>query len=257
MDISHGEASPHARTAGSEWTVWQDAEVVAKFTADRRAGILGGVEQLEVLCQLLPAPSMDARVLDLGCGDGILLETVLRRWPGARGVALDGSPEMLERAAARLGESQATPILADFNTPDWAASLPFSSFDAIVSGFAIHHSEDDRKRTLYGELFGLLKEGGVFVNIEHVASPTPLGETLFERAYARHLVAMRATQGETVTFEQVLHEVESRLDKSANRLTPVETQLRWLREIGFEDVDCYWKHYELAILAGYRRLPTA
>ncbi len=100
------EGRRNGRSApATDWTVWQDAEVVAKFAGDRRSGILGGVEQLEVLCQLLPAlptGGATARVLDLGCGDGILLETVLQRWPDAQGVALDGSVLMLKRAAERL-----------------------------------------------------------------------------------------------------------------------------------------------------------
>jgi tRNA (cmo5U34)-methyltransferase len=32
----------------------------------------------------------------------------------------------------------------------------------------------------------------------------------------------------------------------------LETQLEWLRDIGFRDVDCHWKWLELALLAGVR-----
>jgi tRNA (cmo5U34)-methyltransferase len=247
-----------AKSERMDWTVWQEADVVAKFARDRRSGILGGAEQLEVLCQLLPPRPLDlqqAFVLDLGCGDGILLETALRQWPGAQGVALDGSPAMLERAAERLSifhPAAVTFIHADFNAADWTRHLPRDRFHAVVSGFAIHHSEDERKRSLYTEIYGLLEPGGVFVNIEHVASPGRHGEELFERAYALNLMRSRRVEGQSVLFEDVLNEITNRLDASANRLTPVETQLAWLREIGFQDVDCYWKYYELAVLAGYR-----
>ena len=42
----------------------------------------------------------------------------------------------------------------------------------IVSSFAIHHCADERKRTLYAEIYNALSPGGVFRNLEHVAPGT-------------------------------------------------------------------------------------
>ncbi len=242
----------------TDWSIWQDAATAAKFVNDRRGGILGAREQINVMLELLPPrPENNApvHVLDLGCGDGILLEAVLRHWSGAQGVALDGSPTMLEQAAERLAvfhPSAVTFIAADFNDPTWRTTLPMNQYRAIVSGFAIHHSEDERKQALYAEIYDLLAPGGVFVNIEHIASTSRHGEDLFERAYARNIVRHRRENGGEAIFEEVLQEIRTRLDKSANRLTSVETQVQWLCDIGYTDADCYWKHYELAVFAGYK-----
>jgi trans-aconitate 2-methyltransferase len=45
-----------------------------------------------------PAPG---RVVDLGCGPGNATELLTRRWPGARVLGVDSSPQMLEAAGAR------------------------------------------------------------------------------------------------------------------------------------------------------------
>ena len=196
-------------------------------------------------------------VLDIGCGDGIVLETIMRAFPVEQAVALDGSPAMLEKAEARfeglgLFSNLVEFVEADFSEPAWLAKLGDRRFDAVVSAFAIHHCEDERKQAIYREVFGLLRPGGAFVNIEHVASITSQGEDLFEAAYSETVHRFRQSNGQESDLARVLHELQTRPDKSANRLAPVETQLGWLRDVGFVDVDCYWKHYELAVLAGYR-----
>jgi tRNA (cmo5U34)-methyltransferase len=244
-------------TTATNWQIWQNTQVARGFTDTRRGGILGADAQMSTMLRLISyVKATPLTVLDLGCGDGILLDTVAAAFPVGKAVALDGSPTMLEKARERFSNSgnvfDVTLIEADFNNPDWLNRLPVKEFDVIVSGFAIHHSEDERKQALYREIFGLLKPGGVFVNIEHVASGGPLGEVLFERAYSETVAAFRNSRGEETTPEIVYQELNVREDKQANRLTEVGTQLQWLRDIGFSDVDCFWKHYELAVLGGYK-----
>ena len=167
------------------------------------------------------------RILDLGTGDGRLLALVRQQHPGTETVAVDFSPAMLEAARKRFaGDSLVSVVEHNMDHP-----LPsLGKFDAVISSFAIHHLVHERKRELYREIFALLNVGGVFCNLEHVASPTArLHEEFLHRI------------GFTVQTED-----------PSNKLLDVETQLRWLREIGFVDVDCQWKWRELALLAGSR-----
>jgi len=167
------------------------------------------------------------RVLDLGTGDGRLLALVRGQHPDTEAVAVDFSPTMLEAAQKRFAADSGVRVVEhnmDSPLPD------LGTFDAVISSFAIHHLVHDRKRTLYAEVFGLLNPGGVFCNLEHVASPSQL---LHEEFLQRI--------GFTVETED-----------PSNKLLELETQLQWLREIGFVDVDCHWKWRELALLAGAR-----
>jgi SAM-dependent methyltransferase len=173
-------------------------------------------------------PAGVSRVLDLGSGDGRLLDLVLRARPQAVGIALDFSPHMLDRLRGRFRESLRVEIVSH----NLEHSLPaLGSFDAVVSSFAIHHLGHERKRQLYGEIWRILNTGGVFCNLEHVASASAYG-------HARFLEAM----GTALEDED-----------PSNQLLDVQTQLEWFREIGFADVDCYWKWRELALLVGHKR----
>ncbi len=117
---------------------------------------------------LAELPERCERVLDLGCGDGRLLALVLEARPGATGVGLDVSPTMLDAARSRFAGSG-----VEVEAWDLADPLPdLGTFDAVVSSFAIHHCEHDRKRMLYAEVRDRLRPGGLFANLEHVASPT-------------------------------------------------------------------------------------
>jgi tRNA (cmo5U34)-methyltransferase len=186
----------------------------------------GEAELLEYL------PRRIGRVLDLGSGDGRLLALVKLAHPEADAVALDFSPTMIARLRDRFADDTAVTIVAhDLDRP-----LPalLDEFDAVVSSFAIHHLADARKRALYEEIYRALRPGGQFCNLEHVASAT---SSLHDEFLARLDVAPAD-------------------EDPSNKLLDVETQLRWLRAIGFEDVDCQWKWRELALLTG-RKPPAA
>jgi SAM-dependent methyltransferase len=203
---------------------WTDAERVQGYL--RRAdGFPHRVEGEGVLFEHVPRDAR--RVLDLGTGDGRLLAHLQADRPEMLGVGLDFSAVMLEGARERFaGDGRVELVEHDLDEP-----LPsLGTFDAVVSSMAIHHLEHERKRALYGEVFELLEPGGVFANFEHVASPT-------ERLHAAFFAAI----------DEPLEN-----EDPSDRTLDVETQLGWLREIGFDDVDCYWKWLEMALLIAVR-----
>ncbi len=234
--------------------VWKRRDVAAAFLNERSLLIPDRQRQLDVVLRVLRhAPLPPRRVLDLGAGDAILLATILEAFPDASGVAVDFSPLMLEQARERLAKfgTRATTAEADLATPAWRQAVT-GPFDAVVSGFAIHHLTHERKRTLYREIHELLKDGGTFLNCEHVSSPSPRVEAFFDDAMSGHLYLRRRERGEDVTPEQVRKEFLERPDRAANICAGVEEQCAWLRNIGFRDVDCFWKYFELAIFGGTR-----
>lgn len=186
------------------------------------------VEGEAALLEFLPPEA--TRILDLGSGAGRLLSLVKTARPAAQCLALDFSPTMLAALRGNFVNDASVTIVSH----DLAASLPeLGEFDAVISSFAIHHVTHPRKRDLYREVFNLLASGGVFCNLEHVASSTT-------RLHHQFLAKL-----------DLMPEQED----PSNKLLDVETQLGWLREISFEDVDCHWKWRELALLAGVK--PTA
>ena len=217
------------RLSSSSMREWQNTDRASAYLerADRVPHRAAGEATL-----LDELPESVRRVLDLGSGDGRLLQLVRSARPRAEGVAIDFSPHMLDQLRDRFDGDPSVRIVAH----DLDQKLPpLGTFDAVVSSFAIHHLTHERKRTLYQEIWDILEPGGVFCNLEHVLPVS-------ERAHARFLTAMSIGPED---------------EDPSNILLDVRTQLDWLRQIGFEEVDCHWKWRELALLAGRKPFDVA
>jgi len=244
-------------TSGSDW---QTDELPRFFLEGVRGAIPGVALQFAVIGKIVDRWSRSPRrILDLGCGNGILGQFLLARFPSARGLFLDFSDAMLAAAREQVGSfGRAVVVRADFGSPRWLeAAAPHAPFDLVVSGFAIHHQPDERKRELYSEIFGLLEPGGIFLNLEHVASATEAGEELFDEFFVDHLHEYHVRADPRVDRDAVADKYYRRSDKKENILAGVVDQCAWLREIGFADVDCFFKLFELAIFGGRKGPPCA
>ena len=200
---------------------WKSQDKVDEYVG--RVGRLAARQSGEAeLVEALPT-DVDS-VMDLGCGDGRLIALVLEARPAAtKAIGIDSSPPMIELARDRFADDQRVEI----QEHDLRQALPdVGRFDVVVSGFAIHHLVHERKRSLFAELAGVLRPGGVFANLEVVQCATPELHDEFNRRIER-------PGGDP---EDVLAEVEP--------------QLRWMREAGLVQVDCNWRWRGFALLVG-------
>ncbi len=236
--------------------VWQSAPLAAKYVNEVRVALPLAKEQIDMMHRIIAALNLGASsFLDLGCGSGILGASLLGRFGESRCVFADFSPPMLETAREALADydGRTNFVEVDYGDPEWPAKVVGAApFDAVVSGYSIHHQTDDRKREIYGEIFDLLSPGGVFINVEHVASATPRLEAEWNEMLTDAIFETSRANGKDTTREEVFTELVDRPDKDANILAPVEDQCVWLREIGFENVDCYLKVLELAVFGGQK-----
>jgi len=235
--------------------VWKLPDIVNRFLS-YRAAIPLAQEQIGVMMSILRSREEPIEnFLDLGCGDGILGAAVLGHYPSAHGVLVDFSEPMLQQARAQLKDYAGKLAFEnlDYGDPAWIDRMQgYGRFDAVVSGYSIHHQPDARKRAIYEEIYSLLNPGGWFVNIEHVSSEAQLNIDLFEDHYVAARYAIEKQNGGGRTFDELAYEYRTRPDKAANILASTGIQCAWLRELGFEEVDCYFRIFELAVFAGRR-----
>jgi SAM-dependent methyltransferase len=203
---------------------WDDDEQV-RWYLDRIDRLPPRLAGEQVLADALPPEP--ARVLDLGCGDGRLSALVLETRPSVTSiVAVDLSPPMLASARERFaGDPRVKIDTFDLNDPLGELGEP-GRYDVIVSGFAIHHVEHQRKQALFREVAEQLAPDGLFANLEIVQSATPELHAEFLTAIGRDA------------------------DDPADRLAEVEPQLAWMRAAGLEQVDCLWRWRGMALLTG-------
>jgi SAM-dependent methyltransferase len=231
----------------------------SRFTDERR------------LTDLREVAGLDAsmRVLDLGCGPGIVSESLAH--DAGQVVGLDLTPEMLKRASKRCtdaGHANATFVLGN------SKLLPFptSSFDAVVTRSAIHHFDDPA--TVLAEVARILRPGGHLIVSDAISSENAdesalhnALETLRDPSHIRMLPrSVLLGEIETAGFEleteaqSVAHREFDEwlaITNDASRIAPLRTVMRELAEAGshagvnlrYEDGRILFDHTQVVIKA--------
>jgi tRNA (cmo5U34)-methyltransferase len=209
---------------------WLTEDRVIEYL-DRADRLPHRLEGESVLLEHIPVGTN--RILDLGTGNGRLIRLLKNNNKNlniVEAIGLDFSSLMIKKAREEFSKDPSVKIIEHDLNNSLFPKLNCEKFDVVVSSFAIHHLEHQRKLALYKEIFSILNSGGIFCNLDHVSSPSP--------QLHKRFMAMLGKTPET--------------EDSSNRLLDLHTQLEWLKTIGFIDVDCYWKWLEFALLIGVK-----
>ncbi|WP_445395942.1 class I SAM-dependent methyltransferase [Streptomyces sp. LE64] len=152
-------------TTGTDWRAWQESwdRQQEWYMPDRE-------ERFRVMLDVVEAVvGPEPRVLDLACGTGSITDRLLRRFPNARSTGVDLDPALLMIAEGTFaGDDRVSFVTADLTAPDWRERLPYDSYDAVLTATALHWLHTGPLAALYGQLAGVVREGGAFLNADHM-----------------------------------------------------------------------------------------
>jgi trans-aconitate methyltransferase len=166
-------------TTGTDWAAWQESwdRQQEWYMPDREERFRIMLDMVEALVG--PEP----RVLDLACGTGSITDRLLKRFPKATSTGVDLDPALLAIAQGYFdGDERVTFVTADLKDAEWTRVLPYESYDAVLTATALHWLHSEPLTTLYGQLGGLVRDGGVFMNADHMIDASTPRINAAERA---------------------------------------------------------------------------
>jgi len=213
-------------------------EGVDRYDQQRRRVIPCFNDFYQTVIDVIPFRDADSfSFLDLGAGTGLLTTSIIRAFPNATVTLMDVSEKMLEKARERFSSNKRV----NFLIWDYSHSTLPGEYNLIVSAMSIHHLFDNEKKSLYQRVFDALKSGGVFINADLVKGETAKVEQKYQDIWMNWIRKTDLSKNE-------LSKIIDRMQY--DRPSSLNIQLQWLKEIGFSDVDCYYKYYSFAVCSG-------
>jgi tRNA (cmo5U34)-methyltransferase len=204
------------------------------------------VEITRSLYRHLVKHNKPCRILDLGCGDGLMIQELLKVDPSIDATLVDGSKEMLKAAGHRLARFEKK-HLVNASFQELLEQDPLqTTYDLVLSSLAIHHLPMSEKETLFEYIYRHLVPGGFFLNIDVVLSPTDDLEKWYLALWQEWIDAHAAPSEKTY----LLPVPQKYKDNPDNVPDPILRQLQALEKLGFKNVDCYYKYGIFAVFGG-------
>ena len=194
-------------------------------------------EMLWALLDYLPSELHVDQIVELGSGTGNLSVLLAQKYPNARIDFIDISSDSLEFCRTRLGDNlrfRFRPV--DFRSLDDEDEKT----DLVVSSIAIHHLTSDEKQALFARILRMLRPGGVFAYADQHAGAT-------ESVSQRHQTHWRSASMEAGSTEDEWQMWMKHQADHDHHDTTV-SQIDWLRQVGFQSVDCPWRYLLWTVL---------
>jgi tRNA (cmo5U34)-methyltransferase len=234
----------------SEWIKRRSAQEFienADFYILERKRLLKIMKSLFKHFIIVNIKNREIKVLDLGCGDGILTHELLKTNKNLQATLVDGSSEMLENARKRLISYPNLDYIQ--NTFQELIKNDLTKFDFIVSSLAVHHLSLDQKKSLYKYIHDHLNGNGFFLNIDVVKAPSPDLEEWYLALWKEWIKEKEIENEISESFVQVPEKYKNNPDNHPDTL---KEQLDFLSAIGYKNVDCYYKYGIFSVFGGQR-----
>jgi len=205
-------------------------------------------EMLDQMISLIgPLGKKSFRFVDLGAGNGPITQKVLDEFPDSTGTLLDFNPEMVRFLNEQFGNRD-TITIQNQKIEEWDPT----PCDVVVSGLAIHHLTDEDKQECYQKIFSALTPPGLFLNLDLVTLNGFLIQELSHQDFLDRVYSKAVEKDETMDRQSFQKLSDKYIDIHEDTLTDLDTQLHWLRTLGFQQVDVFFKYYKFALFGGFK-----
>lgn len=180
------------------------------------------------------------KILDLGCGDGIITHELLKIDDSIEATLIDGSGDMLKNAKERLKGFQNINFIKASFQEILDKEIALQDFNFIVSSLAIHHLSSEEKKALFKVIYTHLNVDGYFLNIDVILAPAETIEHWYISLWRDWMAERKTMLGIAGNDnDDVIQRYKASTD---NKPDTLNEQLNALTSVGFKDVDCYYKY---------------
>ena len=234
---------------------WKSPGYTSSWVAERSTEDHLRAGQFALMAKLLPfCRDEPVTLLDIGAGYGPLTKVLLDTFPNATVIVQNFSEVMLEHAAHRLAsyENRVRFVQSDLMIDNWASDI--GAINAVVSSMCLHNlGSPQRARSIYHEVFTLLRPGGAFMDIDLVNGADPETHWLYAKGV---LDGADATPDDPAGTRAL---IAGNWQPRAHYFFPatVDEKRVWLTQSGFVVAECWWKEMGRALVGGFKSVqPT-